>query len=63
MYKRLRLGSGTAQMQKINEFVLEIFHYFATHKVFHKKEFFCFWGQMENGLKSVITEGKNCVSY
>ncbi|MDE6518113.1 MAG: hypothetical protein K2L18_09755 [Acetatifactor sp.] len=44
MYKRLNMGKDAARMQRINDFVLEIFHYFATYKYFRKDAFFKFLG-------------------
>lgn len=45
MYKKLRMGKDAVRMQRINDFVLEIFHYFATYKYFRKDAFFKFLGK------------------
>ena len=44
MYKRQNMGKDAARMQRINDFVLEIFRYFATYKYFRKDAFFSFLG-------------------
>lgn len=44
MYKRQNVGKDAARMRRINNFVLEIFHYFATYKYFRKDAFFNFLG-------------------
>lgn len=40
MYKRQYMGRDAARMQRINDFVLEIFHYFATYERFREDAFF-----------------------
>ena len=44
MYKRQNMGKDAMRMQRINDFVLKIFHYFATYKYFRKDAFFKFLG-------------------
>lgn len=44
MYKRQNMGKDAARMQRINDFVLEIFRYFATYKYFRKDALFSFLG-------------------
>lgn len=44
MYKKLRMGKDAVRMQRINDFVLEIFHYFASYRYFRKETFFKFLG-------------------
>lgn len=45
MYKRLRMGKAAVRMQRINDFTLEIFRYFAKYKYFRKDAFFKFLGK------------------
>lgn len=58
MYKRQHMGKDAARMQRINDFVLEIFHYFATHKYFRKDVFFNALGKDGQWFAECFTKRK-----
>lgn len=58
MYKRQHMGKDAARMQRINDFVLEIFHYFATNKYFRKDAFFNALGKDGQWFAKCFTKKK-----
>jgi len=52
------MGKDAARMRKINDFTLEIFHYFATYKYFRKDAFFRFLGPDGQWFSECYTKRK-----